>query len=470
MVRKLFGFGKKKKTPDDSTWNEIGRDVATRNSNAIAAFHEGQSESVNLADDLRDPEVAEAVLQYVVQLNLEGRGAEARSKFDPAHAPFITELENGGRGLTCCAIIGPDEFLVQQGTTYQENTTWHIKGNDIRPVENISSFAWSRNREHFLTVFQDGQLALSKGFGITEAEKIPSIPSTAFIPEGLSAEYLARFAKPSNNAAYSRVSVSNDGNRILLCDEERGILLLHRQSEEWKTTLLYPSLELGLKDEKDDNWDEEEEFSPYLDMIHSALSPCGRFAALGTQNDGHHIFRLDNATSPSVHAQLGYLSEYPHNACFDDNSKFVAFNSCHFYHGVTFASKLSDVEGLTTEPYEPHNVQTILNNYLRVYASGFLPASMTEKQTGAFLLAGSGFASCVTPDGSMVWELGFGSSAGAVDVCPITKRVLIASYSGILHLIDPSLSQSPMIFSGYKAPQELRRWLFWDRLDQPIVW
>ena len=94
----------------------------------------------------------------------------------------------------------------------------------------------------------------------------------------------------------------------------------------------------------------------------------------------------------------------------------------------------------------------------------------TAEQTGAFLLAGSGFAACVTENAKLLWELGFGSSAGGVDVCPQTSRVLIASHSGMLHLLDPSQSQSPPISSGYNVPQELRRWIFWERLKQPIAW
>ena len=93
-----------------------------------------------------------------------------------------------------------------------------------------------------------------------------------------------------------------------------------------------------------------------------------------------------------------------------------------------------------------------------------------NRKDGAFLLAGSGFAACVSPDGKLLWELGFGSSAGDVDICQSTGRVLIASYSGMLHILDPSQKQSPAIFSGYNVSKEIGRWVFWDRLESPIAW
>ena len=381
MFGRFFGKDKGEAEPSDlSKWNEIGRRIAAEDSAQITAFHEGRSKGPVLAEEERGPDVAEAVLRRVIELNGEGRGAEARLEFDPAHAPFIPEMVRGGRGLTCCAFLGRDEYLVQQGTTYQENTTWHVDGDTIQSLDGIASFAWSRNRKHFLTAFQDGHLTLGSRFGSSEAEQIPALPGSAFVPTGLPEEYAARFTAPGDRPAYSRVSVSDDGTKLLLCDEERGVMLLAKDEPGWRSHFLFPSVDLGLEEEMRELWEEEDEFSPFFDMLHAALSPDGCFAAVGTQSDGHHILDLDETGKPSFHARLGHLSEYPHNACFSNDSRYVALNSCHFYNGATFASELDAVRGLTTEPYEQHSVQTMLNGYLRVYASGYLPASMTGRE------------------------------------------------------------------------------------------
>ncbi|EBA13714.1 hypothetical protein [Roseobacter sp. CCS2] len=469
MFRRLFGKDKSN-TADTTRWNEIGRKVAQTNTAEITAFHLGTSQEPNLIEDTRTPKMAEAVLQKVIDLNNAGRGTEARAHFDPAHTPFISQMEQGGRGLTCCAILGNDRYLVQQGTTYQDNTTWLISGDEIEQVADIATFAWSRNRQFFVTVHQDGSMALGRTFADSEAERIPALPGSAFVPQDLSTDNAAAFGTPGDSPAYARVSVSDDGTKLLLCDAERGVVVLAKTASVWQSQLLFPAVDLGLLAQMKEFADDDDTFHPFFDMLHAALSPDGRYAALGTQDDGHHILALDADGTPHVFAHLGYLSEYPHNTCFSDDSQCIALNSCHFYNGVTFASTLAQVQGLTTEPYDQHDTQILLNTYLRVYASGYLPPSMTDSGTGAFLLAGSGFAACVTPDGKLLWEVGFGSSAGGVDICPATGRVLIASYSGMLHLLDPSQEQSPAICDGFHVPQEKRRWIFWDRLDRPILW
>jgi hypothetical protein len=81
---------------------------------------------------------------------------------------------------------------------------------------------------------------------------------------------------------------------------------------------------------------------------------------------------------------LGFASEYPHNACFSDDGKFVAFTACHFYNGATIAANVESVKGLETEPYQEDPRTPVINPYLRVYASTWLPASALPAKTGAF--------------------------------------------------------------------------------------
>lgn len=471
MFRKLLERLNRPSRPIDlSSWNELGRRTVQHNSLEISAFHEGRKSEPSLMEDPRSPEMAEAVLAQIVSLNASGRASEARALFDPAHEPFIPELEKGGRGLKFCAILGQDEFLVQQGTYYTENTTWHIQGERIVKADTLAGFAWSRNREHFVVVQPDGVIALKGTYGAEPHDLIPSLPGSTFVPSDLPHDLCAQFQMPSDEAAYTHLAVSDDGQKILLCDAERGVVLLRRGSSSWSAQLLFPSTTLGLDEQMREQISEDGDFVQSFDMVHAALSPDGRFAALGAQDGGHYLLDLESAEGPSLYAKLGHLSEYPHDACFSDNSAFVAFNSCHFYNGITFAAAMSAVQGLSTPPYEEHAQQTVLNAYLRTYASGYLPPSMTTEEMGAFLLAGAGFAACISPSGKLLWELGFGSTAGGVDVCPGTGRVLLASYSGFLHLLDPMQAQDPSIFPGYNPPQELRRWVFWDRVGHPLIW
>lgn len=466
-ILRKFGFGPKQ--PGFSDWNRLGRSVARHNATQLEGFHEGRIDEPSMQEDTRPPELAEAVLAEVVRLNAEGQGSKARDHFDPAYAPFVAQLQKGGRGLKFCAILGEDEFLVNQGTSHAKRTTWHIKGERITEAETLSGFAWSRNRQHFLAVDTSGRITLSPAYGAVPTDIISPLTGAAFIPTGMPEALRERYQPPVDKGSYSHLTVSDDGRKILLCDDERGICLLRKTAADWQPELLYPSIKLGLAEQMAD-LEDGETFSVHLDMSHSALSPDGRYAAFGTQDDGHYLIDLDTPGGSDLHAKLGYLSEYPHDACFSDDSAFVTFNSCHFYNGVTFASNIAETKGLDTPPYEEHPAQKVVNTYLRVYASAYLPQSMTGEPSGAFLLAGSGIATCVTAEGKVLWELEFGSSAGSVDVCPKTGRILISSYSGMLHLLDPAKRQQPPLAISYKPPLETHRWLFWERLERPVVW
>ncbi|MEP2718708.1 WD40 repeat domain-containing protein [Pseudophaeobacter sp.] len=459
------------KSVDAAAWNAQGRAFAGFNSAELTEFHQGRKDLPDLKEDPRTPEMGATVLSKVVELNEEGRAKEVRAMFDPAHSPFIAEMEKSQRGMTFCAILGPDEFLVQQGTYYQETTTWHIRGKKISKAARLAAFAWSRNRQHFLTVLPDGRVTLAPGYGAEPVQDVMVVSGASFVPADLPDALKDAFEAPRDDLGLSHVAVSDDGSKILLCDANRGVVLLYKSGSEWASQLIYPAVHLSLVEDMREMLQEDEEYRPWLDMLHATLSPDGRFVAVGHQSDGHHLVDIQDPASPKTYAMLGHLSEYPHDACFSDDSGQVAFNSCHFYNGITFSSEINEVEGLETSLGEQHKSQTILNSYLRVYASGFVPASMTlSAEEGGFLLAGSGFTNCVTADGQVLWEMEHGSSAGGVDVCPKTGQVLLASYSGFLHLLDPKEQQDPPLLSGYQAPTEKRRWIFWDQLEQPLIW
>ncbi|WP_435257909.1 WD40 repeat domain-containing protein [Thioclava sp. FR2] len=456
---------------DLTPWNAIGRKIAAHNSAELTAFHTGKTEAPNLAEDTRSPALAEAVLAEVIALNKAGKGGTARDIYDPAHAPFIPQMEREGhRGLSFCAVLDKNRFLVQQGTSWTANTTWLIDGDQIDKAPPLAAFAWSRNRQHFLSVLPDGSLTVAPRYGALPTDTIPALPGTAFVPPDLPANRVNYYPPPDDRAAYNQIAISDDGKTILLVCALRGICCLRKSAKGWQTELLYPSTLLGLIDDMDFWIDDGEIFSPSFKMIHAALSPDGRYVALGTQMSPHYILDLSDPTATGLHANLGNLSEYPHNASFDGTGAAIALNSCHFYNGVTFAADMAAVKGKSTVQWQKDPLQTILNDYLRVYASGWLPATMTQGHKGAFLLAGSSYATCVTPSGEVIWEIQFGSSAGGVDICPTTGRILIASHSGMLHLLDPSASASPPAMSGYNTPIERLRWVFWDYLPTPLIW
>jgi hypothetical protein len=204
-------------------------------------------------------------------------------------------------------------------------------------------------------------------------------------------------------------------------------------------------------------------------MTHCALSSDGRFVAYGSQDEGHYLdFIADDGTARRW-ATIGHRSEYPHDACFSDDGEFASLNSCHFYNGATVGVKVSDVEGLITPNYEDHPAVRLLNAYLRVYSSTWLPADATGSGSAGFALCGLSFLNCVTPSGAVAFEQYFGSSASAIDYCPKARRLIVSSFSGFLHVYDVDAMEAPDRAIGFNARKEVYRWVLWKGRE-PFRW
>jgi hypothetical protein len=175
---------------------------------------------------------------------------------------------------------------------------------------------------------------------------------------------------------------------------------------------------------------------------------------------------------------VGSLIDYPHNACFSDDGRYAALNSCHFYNGATIVFAWEGRRGVILAPYEEHEEAPCIDRDLAVYASCWLDRSVllsipevAAEEDGLFALAGSGILRGCTPRGALAFAQGFGSSASSIDFCPESRRLAIGSYSGFVHLYDPWQEELPGRIDGFRARREIARWLMWDGLPNgPLRW
>ena len=72
-------------------------------------------------------------------------------------------------------------------------------------------------------------------------------------------------------------------------------------------------------------------------MEHGAVSRDGRFVAVGCQDSSHLVY--DDQLE--LIGDIGNQSEYPHYAVFSADQSMIAFNSCHFYNGITVGVPLA---------------------------------------------------------------------------------------------------------------------------------
>ncbi|MEZ4252438.1 MAG: hypothetical protein R3B99_29860 [Polyangiales bacterium] len=266
------------------------------------------------------------------------------------------------------------------------------------------------------------------------------------------------------------MQVSDDGMRVVVSCYRQGILLGSRHLGEPDWTLLWPDARPPYSTRDD---------APSAgDMTHVAISRDGTKVAFGCQDAGHFVAEIDAIGEPVWYATAGYLSEYPHYACFSDDGRYVAFNSCHFYHGATVCFDLEGHRGVELDAYEESEEAPCIDGQLRVYAGCWLDRGFVEsvagkdaKSSGAFLLAGAGILRVIATNGALGAVQGFGSSASSVDFDPETRRIALASYAGFVHVYASDEEELPGRIDGVRPRRELYRWLTWEQLPNgPIRW
>lgn len=421
------------------TWNKLGRDHATSISARLADFHEGRAENVKLDDDPRDAAMASRVVNHVQRLNGQGRWRDARSLFDPAHEPLIPLLDELGNNLPRVAILGPNEFLVRTGTSYTSGKTLHLAADGARERSDMLTFAVSPDHDTFLVVTVDG-FKTKAGLDGTTISHWPWPPEC-------------------NPQSIDEICVANGGRRIAFADEGLGMWVgsAPASGPRWVALSLE---EAGSTKPSSEPWSDS--------MMHCALSPDGDLVATGSQCADHCIDVIDVQGDTRRVAVHRPASEYPHNACFSGDGRFVAFNSCHFYNGATFSVPVWPSASAAAVRGKDGSSDPI-NKYLRVYASTWLPPQSFDGCPGAFVLCGNGLMTCVTPAGAILFEQFFGSSAGAVDYCWKTRQLVVTSYSGFMHVFDLSATELAGRVVGYNPRREEYRWILWKGQD-PFRW
>lgn len=190
-----------------------------------------------------------------------------------------------------------------------------------------------------------------------------------------------------------------------------------------------------------------------MDMVHAALSPDGRWLAVGDQCSDHHV--LDAATLAEV-ASFPPQSSYPVHAVFTADSRRVALNSCHFYWGETL---LADVGGQGAGPAEPR----LLERPRRFYCS-------VSRGDRLWLGEASGYVQCHDRDGRCLWAEYFGSTITGLALSPDGRHLAVGSCSGILHMVELDAGASDPYRIGTGSNKEIWRLMFWDGASPAWWW
>jgi hypothetical protein len=439
----------KEKRSAQEVWNE--RIVAY--AKAVNAFVEaGRSKGwENVGNEPDGPDVAhlvDAAIDAVRLANKQGDTSELRDNWPPAHQPLIPHLEQNGQSIPTLCYLDDGSVLARIGAPYEDGRTVRLIADQVEEHPEMGFFGRCPNRKYF-AVCGDGGIEIRDGW---------SGPTTATCrwPTGLEGIPQGVPAKPFDSKPIPTAVIPfPDGLRVLLVSSD-GIFVL----SETRAVRLLPT-ESGIKEFAEWSLKEHPGDSPIpeLSMEHAAISPSGRFIAVGSQDSTHLVFNSDF----ELVADVGPMSEYPHYAIFSTDESMLAVNSCHFYNGITLGIKTSLLPGLFTESWKEDEKVPILEDGARVYGG--------VSRYDEFIIGDAGgYVRAFDFDGNFRWEVFIGSSIGSIDISPDLKTLVVSTYAGFISLIQLDAGTQPDYQIGVGEHQELYRWIFWKNERAPLIW
>ena len=380
--------------------------------------------------------------------NMEGYVARFREQWPPAHAPLIPILEENGQSIPVVCFLDDGTILARIGTNYQPGHTFQIRGDQATELKDVGYFGRCPNR-HYFGVARDAGIAIYDGWQGPQVAMCPWPKGTEDVPDGFKIAAWDDVPNPSQIVPFP------DGKRALMVSKH-GIFVL----SEGSARRLLPTpeqmrehFEWSLREHPEDD------LSLYLSMEHGAVSRDGRFIAVGCQDSSHLVYndRLE------LIGDIGNQSEYPHYAVFSADLSMIAFNSCHFYNGITVGVPTRLLPGLETEPYEEDARTPILEDGARVYAA--------VSRGDEFIIGdASGYVRAFDLQGNRRWEQFVGSSVGDIDVSPDGKTLVVSTYAGFISVIRLDAGESAPHQIGTGGHLEERRWIFWKNEPKPLIW
>jgi hypothetical protein len=405
----------------------------------------------NAGEEPKDPgreHLANDVIAELRRANMEGYVDRFREQWPPAHAPLIPILEKKGQSISIVCLLDDGSILLRTGSNYEPGRTFRIRGSAATEVEGVGYFGRCPNRRFFGVARDDG-ISIHDGWEGPQVALCPWPNGTEEIPDGFEVKPWGEVPKPS------RIVPFPDGKRVLMVSEH-GIFVLSENSVRRllpTTEQMREHFEWSLREHPDDD------LSLFLAMEHGAVSQDGRFIAVGSQDSTHLVFN----DQLQVIGNIGNQSEYPHYAVFSADQSMIAFNSCHFYNGVTVGVPTRLLPGLQTEAYETDERTPILEDVARVYAA--------VSRNDEFIVGdASGYVRAFDLQGNRRWEQFIGSSVGDIDISPDGRTLVVSTYAGFLSILRLDVGESAAHQIGTGGHREECRWIFWKNESQPWIW
>lgn len=366
-------------------------------------------------------DLAEAVFNLLKTANQNGDTKTFRAEFPPAHTPIIPLMENRSQSIEQLHFISDEKIVFMTGTSYEKRQAYLLDHDQVTPLdENIQAIGKSK-QDHVFAVATAGKISMYKGW---DGELINEFLLDKTIELGI-----------------TELIPFNDGSKVILVTSF-GIYLISTSEEK----LIHPL-----------NEDNEEDWTPDIDMENAALSNDNSYIVVGDQSYDHRILDPEGNTLGAVGAQ----SSYPHFCLFAKDDSQMITNSCHFYNGMTIGINADQYVGADIEAYTESNDYTIIDEEMRVYAG-------TATEDYYILGDAYGYIKAFDKKGNRLWRHFLGSTISGMTLSDDGKTLWVGAHSGILHQLKLDQDRRDPQSIGNANLYEEFRLLIWK--EEPQIW
>ncbi|MCO7187744.1 MULTISPECIES: hypothetical protein [unclassified Pseudoalteromonas] len=408
----------------------------------------GWEEAGSVPEDNGREKLVSYLLKEIREANTNGDITKLRENWPLAHSPMIPELESNGQSIPVVAILDDERVVARIGAFYEEGYVVEIDDLSVKPIDGIRYFGRSPNKKLF-AYCKDNGVSVTEGWLGREVSFFSYPTGLESVPPQFDVKAFETPPRPSQLIPFP------DGNKVLFVSSQGIFVLSHNENIR-----LLPTKEDLVRHFE---WMQTElpdrELTVDLSMAHGAISPDGRFIAIGEQYSTHRIFDANY----NLIGDIGNLSEYAHYAIFSKHSDMIALNSCHFYNGISIGFSTSHLPDFKTEPYEDNEDTPILQDGARVYAG--------VHRHNEFIIGDAyGYLRAFSENGELHWQHYIGANIGDIDISSDESKLVCSTCAGYISIIELDTGKRKEYEIGTGGHTEFRRWLFWKNEDKPLAW
>ena len=370
--------------------------------------------------DKRD-HLAKEVIRLLKQANIENDVERFRNDFPPAHAPIVSFLKEQSQSIEQLYFINEQKIVFLIGTSYQKRQAYLLDNDQTLELDKHIHAIGKSKQNNIFAIATDGKISTYNGW---EGELISEFILNETAQLGI-----------------TELIPFNDGKKLLMVTSE-GIYLLSQNEEK----LIHPL-----------NEDDEEDWSPNIDMENATLSNDNTYIIVGDQCCDHRVLDAEGNTLGSIGSQ----SSYPHFCLFSKDDSQLITNSCHFYNGITIGVDTDQLNGINIKAYtESDNYKTI-DDDMRVYIG-------IATQNYYILGDAYGYIKAFDKNGNKVWRHFLGSTISGMTISDDEETLWVGSFSGILHKLKLGKGHRDTHTIGNGNHYEEFRLLIWK--NEPQIW